>query len=126
MRPEEKLYAALTAGSPTPAVSVAVENRIYPGKAPFAGSDLPCIVYRKDGSLPDRTIQSQVPVWSQVTFTVLCLDVDYKSAEELADLVEVLQASVDGFRVVDRSADVGELEDSANAAVLTIEVDVQP
>jgi hypothetical protein len=124
VKPDAKLYAALTAGSPTSAIVDLVGTRIYPTRIP-AGVGIPAIAYQRVGTEYDRTISSNVhlPVASTATFDVFCVAVDYVSAEALGDLVEALNSHE--IIVINRSATIaGDEEDAPYAAILTFVVDV--
>jgi hypothetical protein len=118
VRPDEKLYAALTAGSS--AIEAATDGRIYPVRVP-AEKGLPAIAYQRVASVYDYVIHAPPPVTTQGTFDIFCVAADYPSAEALADLIEEL--NVDGIRMVDRSSSQGEEEGAPFASIVTVEVD---
>lgn len=122
MTPEQKLYAALTVGSPTSEIEEIVGDRIYPVRVP-AGQGIPALAYQKVSTEYDRTIHRQPAIMRLATFDVFCVAVDHTAAEALGDLVEAL--NVDGIRIINRSSTVGDEEDAPFAAIITIEVDVQ-
>jgi hypothetical protein len=103
-RPDAKVYAALTEGSPSE-IDAAVGGRIY-----------------RTESRPDFTLDSNIVSWQSVLYDVWCVANDHATAESMADLVEAMDA--DGIRSVNRIAEKGDTEGSPFAAIVTLEVTV--
>jgi hypothetical protein len=119
MRPDQILYAALTSGSPTTDVSEAVGGRIYPVRVP-SSAPLPAVAYKRMSSSFENVLDMQAPAGTFATFDVWCVAGSYTAAEDLGDLLEVLDE--DGIRLVDRRSEQGEAEGAPFAAILTFEV----
>jgi hypothetical protein len=119
VRPDEKLYAAL---SGIAELNAATGGRIYPVRVP-AEKGLPAIAYQRTTSVYDYVIHTQPPVTTLASFDIFCVAADYATAEALGDLIEEL--NVDGVKMVDRSSSQGEEEGAPFASIVTVEVDTQ-
>ena len=121
-RPDDKVYAALTAGSPS-AVEAVVGDRIYPVRVP-SGKSLPAIAYKRiDLPLVEFTLNSNVPSHQIARYEIWCVAIKHRDAETLGDLIEALD--VYGIQPgVNRRSEQGEAENAPYASIVTVDVDV--
>jgi hypothetical protein len=122
VRPEARLYAALTAGSPTSAIVAIVGPNIWPTQEPKTYG-LPAVIYQRTSTEYIDTIHGQAPIIKSAVFDVFCLAATYGDAENLGDLVEALQAVDALVRAIDRSSTLGDGEDAPYASIVTLQVD---
>jgi hypothetical protein len=123
VRPEERLYAALVAGSPTSAIVSIVGANIWPTQEPNTYG-LPAVVYQRTSTEYIRTVHPDVnPVTTTAIFDVFCLATTYAAAESLGDLVEAVERVDPQVQAIDRSSTLGDGEDAPYAAIVTMQVD---
>ena len=120
-RPDAKIYAALTVGSPSD-IEAIVGDRVYPVRVP-SNKPVPAIAYKRIESAEiQHTLDSNVPSWQVVRYEVWCVANDHATAESLGDLIE--QLNVAGIQVVDRMSEKGPNDDSPFASIVTVDVTV--
>jgi len=95
------------------AVSVIIENKVYPLHLP-QGGELPCVLYQSKGTKP-LTLMTNDPGYSQASFDIAAYAKDYDTCVDLATKVKAAlerwKGVEAGVTVLECMIDVADTED---------------